>query len=922
MAGGNGRWNTNSNWSSGTVPTSNDDVTINAGVTVTVRTPGGNAVARTLTLGSGATVARQNGLTLAVGQGITVSSGNATLNIPFTAGSISKSGSGTLTISQSGTVTGNVGVSGTGTLIFTGTATISAGSFNLASGSALTLNFSTTTTVALLTVSGNATIAGTLNLTGSAPAVGGSPYHLIRSTGGTINFTGLSLGTVPAGLTFGFRVLGTDLVMDVTQNPIAIDSVASTTGTCAAGTVTWQHTVGATANDRLLIVGVSTGSNTASALPTSVTYGSQTVTARGGDNAGTTQVQIYTLLAPARGTNTVTLTFPASTCFVVAGSVSYTGVNQANAIGAVVSDTETGNTPLLATVDVNVQSHDKVFGVLSSNTATSATPVQSNVTARWSALNGTEYGTAETLSYGGTTNATVTLSYNMGPPSSTFWSLAALPIHPANANAAAPRAPVVRSSAAGALLSWDLGPTSDVVGFRVWRQAGTTRELLTPGLVAGPLLATRATLIAGSQPGWVDPRPVAGATYLVESLHRDGSIRWTPAVAGSGRAPMLASQLVASPSSVLSPERPALRMEAAEPPSLPPSPGSRELQWQLAGGEAVKLVVSQPGVVRVPVESLFAAGLPVGTAASSVQLFRDGRPVSRTVRTADGSTLRPGDSVEFYGHGLDTRYSGSVVYWLTAGDGRGKQIPTSSAPAQPVDTGSFLAATEVRERLTWFGAARNGDAEKFFGTRGVQPGSAEKHSRRRARRRRQRRAAGGFPPGRHRDGPCGERVTQRARPRCGFFPGRGARERQLRPSARSARPWRQPGRAGGARSCRRLAGAVRPASVPAAYPARFRCARLHACGRERDTSRGVRPRSHTRAGRDAIPTPPCSFRPGTSRERRRSGPRAPANRHLVAYLPTDTARSGRGACRIVRAAGMRPTGRTWWSSVHRCSSVQ
>jgi hypothetical protein len=32
-----------------------------------------------------------------------------------------------------------------------------------------------------------------------------------------------------------------------------------------------------------------------------------------------------------------------------------------------------------------------------------------------------------------------------------------------------------------------------------------------------------------------------------------------------------------------------------------------------------------------------------------------------------------------------------------------------------VGTGSFLAAAEIRERLTWFGAARNGDAEKFFG---------------------------------------------------------------------------------------------------------------------------------------------------------------------------------------------------------------
>src|SRR5262249_51176782 len=35
--------------------------------------------------------------------------------------------------------------------------------------------------------------------------------------------------------------------------------------------------------------------------------------------------------------------------------------------------------------------------------------------------------------------------------------------------------------------------------------------------------------------------------------------------------------------------------------------------------------------------------------------------------------------------------------------------------AQDAGAATFLAASEVRERLTWFGAARNGDAEKFFG---------------------------------------------------------------------------------------------------------------------------------------------------------------------------------------------------------------
>ncbi|HEY1905509.1 MAG TPA: hypothetical protein VGG91_05680, partial [Myxococcaceae bacterium] len=669
----------------------------------------------------GAAVTSMGAVTVTGGT-VAVSAGSLTANSTLGAGTVSVSG-GTLTARGNVTATGAVSVTTGGTLNFLTTAGLSAASFTLDSASALGVNFSNATTVTHLTVSGNATLGGTVNLGGTTPALGSSPYHLLTSTGGTIDPTGLKLGTASTGLAFGFRVLGTDLVMDVTQNPIAVETVTSATGTCGAGTVTWQHTVGATSNDRLLIVGVSTGSNTASALPTSVTYAGQPLTARGGDNVGTTQVQIYTLIAPPRGQNSVILTFAGgTTCFVVAGAVTYSGVNQADTVGnggtygTLVSDTETGNTPLLATVTATgLRTNDKIFGVLSSNTATSATPVQTTVTARWSALNGTEYGTAETLPYFGPNGGTAILSYNMGPPTSQFWSMAALPIHPSAPSAASPNAPEVRWSSGSAVISWHLGPASDVVGFRVWRDAGGRRELLTPGLVAGPALTSRATLMAGSEPGWVDARPVAGATYLLESLHQDGSTRWISATPASGKPPVLSADLVgASPAAVL-PEQGNLRVEAADVSPVSAGRGSRDLQWQLASGAALKMTVARAGIVRVPADSLFAAGLPVGTSAAAIQVYREARPIARTVLAADGRTLQRGDAVEFYGYGMDTRYSGSAVYWLTAGSGPGREIRVVAGGAQDPAAATFLAVSEIRERLTWFGAARNGDAEKFFG---------------------------------------------------------------------------------------------------------------------------------------------------------------------------------------------------------------
>jgi len=806
----NGNWNTAGNWSPAQVPGPGDDVTINVGRTVTINTT--SASVNTLTLGSGAQLNRNGGADLTVAGDVTVTTGNATINTPYTInGGINKSGAGTLTLSQAGTVAGSVALSagtltvgqaltvtgdvnfsggtltanntlsvggdvnvsagalslnnnwsvggnlgqtggtvtisqnvtvgsvsvgpGTmtvsggnltvtgaasidsgGTLTFTGARTMSAASLNLASGGTLGVNFSNGTTVTQLTVPGAVTLAGTLNITGNPSNTASQSLTLVNSTTGPLDLSGFSLGTVPAGFAFGVHAAAGDIFLDITQNPIAVDSVATTTGTCASGTVSWQHTVGATANDRLLIVGVSTGDNTASALPTSVTYGGVALTARGGDNAGTTQDQIYTLLAPARGTNTITLTFAGGTsCFVVAGSVSYTGVNQGTPIGAVVAATETGNTPLLATVTVPVQRGDKVFAVLSSNTATSATPVQSGVTARWSALNGTEYGTAETLPYTGNVNANLTLSYNMGPPSSTFWSMAGMPIHAAVPTAVRSGAPLVRSSSTAASISWALEPTSDVVGFRVWREAAGRRELLTPGLVAGPALSTRATMLAGSEPGWVDRRPVPGASYLVESLHRDGTVRWSRASPTSGKPVATTAQLLTSQDPAVVVGQPSSSTQAAAVQRFVAPAGSRDLQWLLAGSPAIKLVVSRAGVVRVPAESLFAAGLPVGTPVSALRLFREARPVGRSILSADGRTLQPGDAIEFYGYGMDTRYSGSAVYWLSTGFGPARDIPTAPAATGDATVASFLAASEIRERLTWFGAALNGDAEKFFG---------------------------------------------------------------------------------------------------------------------------------------------------------------------------------------------------------------
>ena len=685
---------------------------LNSGSTVSVSSGSisfagaGGLAATDVTLGGGSISFAGSGDltatgTLSVGAGATVST-SAGANI--SAGTVGING-GTIAFGGNGSLTagGAVSLTGGGSLSFAGSGDVAAQSFSLASGSTYTINFATganPTTINL--TGGSGALNGTVNITGTPNP--NTSFNIVTGAG-SVDITGVTLGTVPAGEAFGFHLAGTTtIVLDTTVNPIAPDATGSATGSCGSP-LTWQHTIGATANDRYLLVGVSTGAS--AVTPTSVSFGAQPMALLTSQVTGTSGAFLYGLVAPTRGTATITVTLPAGPCSAVGGSLSYTGVDQATSTGTAATAGGTGTT---ASVSPSTVQGDKVISVLSSNGATSATP-QAGAIVRWSASSGAVLGAGDTASRTGGGTFNVTMSWTLAPSSP--FALVAIPIHAVAPTRAADLAVWVRDSARGPVVSLRSGPVSDLVGFRVWRETSGRRELLTPGLIAGPVLTTKAVL-AGNDVGWEDRHAPAGASYLVESLHLDGRTRWTRATAASGPASPVAANLVAdSPTPVnrLS----SIRGSAAVVPAARVSALNQSKQWELAAGDAVKLVVSRPGVVRVPAESLFAAGMSPGAPTASLQLFRNGRAVPRTVVAADGATLRSGDWVEFYGYGMDTRYSGSSVYWLTSSGGVGLDLRNLSASAQPAGPATYLASVEVRERLTWFGAARNGDAEKFFG---------------------------------------------------------------------------------------------------------------------------------------------------------------------------------------------------------------
>jgi autotransporter-associated beta strand protein len=273
-----------------------------------------------------------------------------------------------------------------------------------------------------------------------------------------------------------------------------------------------------------------------------------------------------------------------------------------------------------------------------------------------------------------------------------------------------------RHDARGSSVTWLTGFETRNLGYHVYRQEGASRRLLTPGLIAGSALRASGALKVGHSYAWLDRTAPTGGTYWIESIDMDGKRGWfgpiTTRAGPTAAEPSSALLSDSRPSPVLTPEQPLIRILNGDSRT-----GLRDVnrQWKNAAGPAAKVAVRDPGVYRIPAEQLFASGIPSGVATSELRLWSTGTPVAFRAVTADGAHLQPGDAIEFYGRGLDTRYSDTRTYWVTTGGGPQRLLATV-APSASLDAGrSFPETMEARERLYYFSAVKNGGGEKFFG---------------------------------------------------------------------------------------------------------------------------------------------------------------------------------------------------------------
>jgi hypothetical protein len=132
--------------------------------------------------------------------------------------------------------------------------------------------------------------------------------------------------------------------------PIEFDNVSSNAEKGYSTTLSWSHTVG-TGSDRILIVGIAGEDSSESDLViSSVTYGSANMTlvsgssATGGSGAFKIKTELYYLLNPDSGTDTVTVTYSGNTASRAGGAVSLLNVAQQAAEAVSTNANESTNT--------------------------------------------------------------------------------------------------------------------------------------------------------------------------------------------------------------------------------------------------------------------------------------------------------------------------------------------------------------------------------------------------------------------------------------------------------------------------------------------------------------------------------------------------------------------------------------------------
>lgn len=312
---------------------------------------------------------------------------------------------------------------------------------------------------------------------------------------------------------------------------VAFDAVgpSSAGATTTTSTLSWSHTVGSgTGRAIVAVVAVSSNNNYATGYTVTATCGGTAMTVIGGktahdDAAGGGFVQMFGLLNPGTGSQTISIAFTGltSVTHIVGGSVSFTG---AGAFGTPATAQGTSASSPSVALFTSSASNMVVDGLARGSGGT----LTSSQTKRWQADGDTNnYAGNGASSTAAGTGSTVTMAYT--PTSADGWAIIATEVQAANASVtptSITSGAVVPSPSITYLTT--ATPTSITTGAVVPSPTITSLLLVSPssitsvGAVPSPTAAYVVTVSPGSiLSGAVVPPPGASLGPPLQMLAPD-----------------------------------------------------------------------------------------------------------------------------------------------------------------------------------------------------------------------------------------------------------------------------------------------------------------------------------------------------------------------------------------------------------------
>jgi uncharacterized repeat protein (TIGR01451 family) len=343
---------------------------------------------------------------------------------------------------------------------------------------------------------------------------------------------------------------------------------------------------------------------------------------------------------------------------------------------------------------------------------------------------------AASFSSSTTSSNTATVSATTGDPNSTNNSSTAISTIQAATAVDLSSFRALTRPAGGVLLEWKTREESRNLGFHLYREDAQGRHQVDPSLIAGSAL-----LLRGGQPQhkaktyqWIDPQGNSLGSYWIEDVDINGTrtmhgpIYEESASVNSNSEPFVQARLLRQLNQIGSGLAPTGLTPAGAPSAtiartlstprpIIPQVAAGESPASLNGEQAVKIYVNAEGWYQISRSQLVAAGLPAGADARTLQLYAEGVEQPMLILGHQSGALGASDSIEFYGTGIDTPFSGTRVYWLVRGSRAGKRVSDVSAAGRGAGSNtSFPFTVLFQQRLVYFAALLNGENnDNFFG---------------------------------------------------------------------------------------------------------------------------------------------------------------------------------------------------------------